>query len=156
MGIELITSEGLKKLKKVLETMTGQRGVFLEEVKRTSESVGDDEIDHIKAKEDLEKLDKESFELANIIKDSRIQEMPLVDPKKVIFGSLVDLRITGVKGTSRYRIVGNTEIRYWDKGATSVASPLSEAIMGLEVGEEAEIDVRNKTIGYEILEIINI
>lgn len=97
--------------------------------------------------------------------EGRIQELQaklsranVIDPSKlnhskVAFGAKVTLLNIDTDEECTYNIVGTHEADI-KMGKISIESPVVKALIGKEVGDEAEIRAPGKTVTYEILEIL--
>ena len=72
--------------------------------------------------------------------------------EKVVFGATVDLYNTDTEEEVTYQIVGDDEADL-KEGKISVSSPISRALIGKHVGDEAVVQAPNGDICYEIVDV---
>ena len=150
---ELLTSEGLEKLKSELEHKREVlRPAVLEKLQRAkelSDTVDNAEYDEVKNEQSF--VEGRIIWLERTIKHAEVIPMEKKRPAYVRFGSKVKVRYAeGRDGT--YTIVGRTESDPTE-GRISNESPIGKALLGRHVGEEIEVQVPN---GLTKLKIMNI
>ena len=104
------------------------------------------------AKEEQSHLELKIAKLKNVVANARILDESQLDLSKILIHSVVKLRNTANKMEFTYTLVADseTDIR---NGTLSVNSPIGKGLLGLSVGDIAEIQVPNGIMKFEILEI---
>ncbi len=148
------TKEGLEKLKNELE--------YLERVERPKNIKA---IEEARAHGDLSEnaeyhaaKEKQSFiagrinELKSIIGRSEVIELENGPADRVVFGRTVVLYNLNTDKEEIYQLVGPYESDP-DKGKISVTSPLGQALIGREKGDEVTVKTPGGIQEYEIVDI---
>ncbi|MFA6136151.1 MAG: transcription elongation factor GreA [Candidatus Paceibacterota bacterium] len=153
MAESYLSKEKIEQLKGELkELKTTRRFEIAERLKRAKEH-GDlsENFEYSQAKEDQEKLEKEIFDLENLIKDAKI--ITKSKNKNVVsVGLAVTLRQSG-KHPVKYAIVGSQESDPVNNKISNV-SPIGKAIMGKKVGDKVRVKTpKGIEIDFEIVEI---
>jgi len=148
------TKEGLKKLEEELE--------YLERVERPKNIKA---IEEARAHGDLSEnaeyhaaKEKQSFitgrinELKSIIGRSEVIELDAGPADTVVFGRTVVLYDVNTEEEEVYQLVGPYESDP-DNGKISVTSPLGQALIGRERGDEIKVKTPGGIQEYEIVDI---
>ncbi|MFA6495339.1 MAG: transcription elongation factor GreA [Candidatus Paceibacterota bacterium] len=108
-------------------------------------------FEYAQAKEDQEKLEREIFDLENLLKEAHLITKPK-NKSAVSVGLSVTLK--DKKGTiAQYTIVGSQEADPFHNKISN-ASPIGKALLGKKVGERATIKTpRGAEVEYTIVEI---
>ncbi|MBW2064939.1 MAG: transcription elongation factor GreA [Deltaproteobacteria bacterium] len=148
------TKEGLERLKEELERL--ERVEKPENIKAIEEarSHGDisENAEFHAAKERQSFLESKINELRRIIGSSEIIDVEDGPADRVVFGKTVLLYDIQEDLEISYRLVGPYESDP-DKGKISVTSPLGQALIGREVGDEIKVRTPAGIKEFEILEI---
>jgi transcription elongation factor GreA len=146
-----LTPEGLKKLKKELDTLENVTRRELAEKSNYAISFGDlkENAAYHQAKEQQGFAEGRIAELKAIIANAKITEKGGND--KVRLGSTVILLCGGAK--EKYVIVGPDEADIF-AGKVSYRSPLGKAVLGKKPGDKVILKTPGGKIAYEIKEII--
>ncbi|MCF6329267.1 MAG: transcription elongation factor GreA [Henriciella sp.] len=102
--------------------------------------------------------DKQSFiegrilELEDKLSRADIIDMERVKGSKVVFGATVTIIDAETEQESTYRIVGEDEASI-KNGKVSNTSPMARALIGKEVGDEAEVAAPGGARVYEIADL---
>lgn len=147
----LLTAEGLEKLKKELELLTGQRRK--EVIERIQEAVAHGDLsenaDYAQAKEEQSFIEGRIQELEEILKNAEII-------KSKGGGGIVTVGSTAkvaVNGSERvYTIVGSNEANP-AQGRISNESVVGQKLLGAKRGDRVEVQTPGGKTIYEILEI---
>lgn len=144
------TKEGLEKMKKELEEMKNIRRPEIAERIAKAKELGDlsENAEYHDAKEALGFLEGRILELQDFISHAVVSAPTSTD--EVTVGCKVRCE---VKGKEReFHLVGSNESDP-AAGKISSASPLGQALMGREKGEEFDFEAPSGPIGYKILDI---
>ncbi|WP_152285755.1 transcription elongation factor GreA [Flavicella marina] len=152
--ISYYSPEGLKKLKDELEHLE------LVERPRVSQEISDardkgdlsENAEYHAAKEEQSLLELKIAKLKNVVANARILDESQLDLSKILIHSVVKLRNTANKMEFTYTLVADSETDI-KNGKLSVNSPIGKGLLGLKVGEIAEIQVPSGIMKFEILEI---
>lgn len=129
------------------------------EEKRIAAALGDrsENADYQAAKEKLRFIDKRLFYLDKMIKAAQVIDPSEFEHKRVSFGSTVTLYNYETDESERYTLCGVLECEV-ENGLISIYSPLAQAMLGKEVGDDFKLKLPNGTKEYEIekIEYINI
>ena len=150
MDVQILTPEGLAKLKEELEDLkTNKRKEIMERIKNAKE-YGDlsENAEYHDAKEVQSFIQGLIAELEYIIKTALVQEKGGGD--KVGLGSQVKVEKEGQ--SLEFIVVGSTEADPINR-RISVDSPLGQAFINRKVGEVFEVQLPAGVAIYKILEI---
>lgn len=152
--ISYYSPEGFKKLKDELENLE------LVERPRVTQDISDardkgdlsENAEYHAAKEEQSHLEFKIAKLKNVVASARILDESQLDLSKILIHSVVKLRNTANKMEFTYTLVADSETDI-KNGKLSVNSPIGKGLLGLKVGEMAEVKVPNGIMKFEILEI---
>jgi len=152
--ISYYSPEGLKKLKDELEHLESvERPRVTQEISDARDK-GDlsENAEYHAAKEEQSHLEFKIAKLKNVVANARILDESQLDLSKILIHSVVKIRNTANKMEFTYTLVADseTDIR---NGKLSVNSPIGKGLLGLKIGEIAEVKVPNGIMKFEILEI---
>lgn len=82
-----------------------------------------------------------------------IDVLKLPQNGRVVFGTTVELEDPESGETRRYRLVGETESNV-DEGLVSFKSPIGQALIGREEGDEVEVSTPGGKRRWEICEVL--
>lgn len=130
-----LTQEGVAELKTELEELIGQRGSIAERIK-TAREFGDlsENAEYASARQEQERLEGRVSDIENILLNVEIIKKT-AGSKKVQLGSTVTIKN---HETKTFQVVGTVEADPLN-GKISDESPIGQALMGKNVGDEAEI-----------------
>ena len=137
MKTNLITSEGLEKLKAELDHLWRVERPDTTQKVTWAAGLGDrsENADYHYNKKRLREIDRRVLYLRKCIDDLKVVNYSPFQEGKVLFGAWVE--IENVKGVrKRFRIVGYDEI-FDTKDYISIDSPMAHALMKKAVGDEA-------------------
>ena len=147
----LLTQEGLDKLKKELELLTGQRR--REVIERIQEAVAHGDLsenaDYAQAKEEQSFIEGRIQELEEILKNAEIISSS-GSHNVVGIGSTVKVKANDSERV--YTIVGTNEANP-AQGRISNESMVGQKLIGAKPGDKIEIETPGGKTIYEILEI---
>lgn len=149
-----ITPEGVEKLKKDLEYLkTTKRKEIADDIAR-ARAFGDlrENAEYDAAKNNQAFNEKKISEI-----EERLSKIQVIDesriPKDQIFvGATVLLKDLKSQEEIRYTLVTQDEANF-DEGKISVSSPIAKGLLGLKVGDTAEIKIPAGTLNYKVLKI---
>lgn len=152
--ISYYSPEGLKKLKDELDELESiERPRVTQEISDARDK-GDlsENAEYHAAKEEQSHLEFKIAKLKNVVAKARILDESQLDLSKILIHSVVKLRNTANKMEFTYTLVADseTDIR---NGKLSVNSPIGKGLLGLKIGEFADVKVPNGIMKFEILEI---
>ncbi len=152
--VSYYSAEGLKKLKDELEHLEQvERPRVTQEISDARDK-GDlsENAEYHAAKEEQSLLELKIAKLKNVVAKARIIDESQLDLSKILIHSIVKLKNTANNMEFTYTLVADseTDIR---NGKLSVNSPIGKGLLGLSVGDIAEIQVPNGIMKFEILEI---
>ena len=150
----ILTRDGLLKLEQELEHLkTVRRKEFAERIK-TAIDFGDisENSEYDDAKNEQAFIEGRIITLEKMLKNAKVIDKNNSDNKTVEIGDTVVLKDLEFDEDLEYTIVGYAESDP-SKNKISNESPVGEAILGKEVGEEIEVEVPAGKIKYKIVEI---
>ncbi len=149
-----ITREGLERIKTELNHLVSverpQNIRAIEEARRHGDI--SENAEYHAAKERQSFLGGKINELKSVIGKSEVLEIETSPTDTVVFGTTVLLYNLDTDEEVRYQLLGPYESDP-DKGKISVISPLGQALIGREVGEEISVKTPGGIQEFEILEI---
>lgn len=144
MKTPLITPEGLEKLKAELDHLWRVERTETTQKVSWAASLGDrsENADYHYNKKRLREIDRRLLYLRKCIDELKVIHYSPYQEGKVMFGAWVEIEsrsLSGDKGKQiRFRIVGGEEIINI-KDYISIDSPMAQALMKKEVGDEAVV-----------------
>ncbi|MFL5330657.1 MAG: transcription elongation factor GreA [Gemmataceae bacterium] len=149
-----ITREGYEKLKAELDQM--QHSDMLEVTKRvaTARAMGDlsENAEYHAAREDQGMLQARINELKSKLSRAHIIDRSQLPTDSVVFGSKVKVLDIDFDDEEEFVLVGPGEDDP-DNNKILTTSPIGQGLIGLKVGETAEIDVPKGKLRFKVLEI---
>jgi transcription elongation factor GreB len=139
MKTRLITPEGLEKIKAELDHLWRVERPDITQKVSWAASLGDrsENADYHYNKKRLREIDRRVLYLRKCIDDLKVVHYSPFQEGKVLFGAWVE--ILNDKGQQkRFRIVGYDEI-FDTKDYISIDSPMAQALMKKEVGDEVVV-----------------
>ena len=146
-----LTPDGVNELSKELELLISQRGEVAERIKSARE-FGDlsENAEYATARQEQERAENRISEIEHILQNVEVIKKPKGD-SKVQLGSDVKLKSSDGKAKN-YRVVGTVEADP-SEGKISDESPIGQALLGKQVGENVEIVTPMETITYKVEDI---
>lgn len=146
-----LTKEGVAELQAELDTLVARRGEIADAIK-TAREQGDlsENAEYHAAKDDHERTEGRISELEAILTSVEIIIKPKGD-SKVQLGSSVKLKSEDGK-TKQFQVVGTVEADPLE-GKISDESPIGQALLGKNVGDDVEIVTPAETATYKIANI---
>jgi transcription elongation factor GreA len=145
-----LTIEGIEELKSELAVLVDAR-VKVAEAIRVAREQGDlsENAEYQAAKQEQERSEVRISEIEHILKNVDVIKAPKSNGK-VVLGSHVVLK--GAGKTKEFQLVGTVEADPLN-GKISNESPIGQALLGKQQGEEVEIKTPAETAVYTIAEI---
>lgn len=149
-----LSKEGYEKLDKELRDLkTRGRKEIAEEIAE-ARAKGDlsENAEYDAAKEAQGHLEKKIAELENTLATAQIIEKDDIDTSKAYLLSTITILNKNTDKEMKYTLVSKDEADF-KKGKISVDSPIGQAILGTEIGDNVTVDVPAGTLELEILNI---
>lgn len=148
------TEEGLKRLKEELNQLRDVERPKASQAIAEARDKGDlsENAEYDAAKEAQGLLEMKIAKLEEIVSNARLIDESQLDNSKVLVLSKVRLLNKQNKMEVTYTLVAESEADL-KTGKISVTSPIGKGLLGKQVGDEAEIQVPNGKLKFEILEI---
>lgn len=153
MKTRLITPEGLEKLKAELDHLWRVERPETTQKVSWAASLGDrsENADYTYNKKRLREIDRRVLYLRKCIDDLKVVHYTPFQEGKVLFGAWVEVENNrGMK--KRFRIVGYDEI-FDTKDYISIDSPMGQALLKKEVGDEVVVKTGAGEFVWRILKI---
>jgi len=152
--IKYFTPEGLQRLKDELDELILKERPRIVQAIAEARDKGDlsENAEYDAAKEAQGLLEAKIADLQDLIFNARILDESKIDTSKVLLYSTVKLKNTKTNMVMTYSIVPEKEADF-KVGKISINSPIGQGLLGLKVGEVAEIAVPAGKMYFEILEI---
>jgi transcription elongation factor GreA len=150
-----ITREGLDRLKKELDQIKRidrpQNVRAIEEARAHGDL--SENAEYHAAKERQSFIEGRITELESVIGRAEVIEINTAASDRVVFGKTVLIYNIATEEEIRYQLLGPYESEP-EQGRISVHSPLGQALIGREVGDEIKVRTPGGIQEFEILEII--
>lgn len=145
-----LTTEGISELKNELAQLVAMRSEIADRIK-TAREFGDlaENAEYSTARQEQEKNEARIAELEGILQNVQVIRKPKGD-SKVQLGSVVRLAADG--NVKEFQVVGTVEADPLN-GKISDESPIGQALLGKQVGEQVQIKTPAETSVYQIAEI---
>ncbi len=149
---EILTAEGLKKLRTEFEELVKFRRPAVIERVKTAREMGDltENSEYDAAKEEQAQLETRIVELEKILNNVQLITKTEVKPDFVIIGSTVVVEINDE--VHEFSIVGSLEADPVNKNISN-ESPVGKAILGAKIGDLMEVTVGPVKSRVKVLEI---
>ena len=148
------TEEGLEKLKTELNNLkTVERRSIAKQISEARDK-GDlsENAEYDAAKEAQGLLEAKIAKLEIEFSKARVLDESQIDTSKVLIMSVVTIKNIANSALMTYTIVPESEADLKTK-KISISSPIAKGLLGLKVGEIAEIQVPNGLMKFEIVKI---
>lgn len=152
--IQYFTEEGLKKIKEELKHLkTHERASISKQIAEARDK-GDlsENAEYDAAKEAQGLLEMKIAKMEDIVANARIIDESQIDNSKVFILSKVKIKNIANGATMTYTLVPENEANL-KQGKISIDSPIAKGLLGLSVGEKAEVQVPSGKVTFEVLEI---
>lgn len=149
-----LSREGYEKLEKELRKLKteGRREIAQEIAEARAKGDLSENAEYDAAKEAQGHLEKKIAELENALANARVLDEDEVDTSKAYVLSKVTMLNKNKDKEMQYVLVSKDEADL-KNGKLSVDSPIGQAILGKEEGDEVEVDVPAGTLKLKILKI---
>lgn len=150
----MLTMEDYKKLEEELEILKGEKRKEIAEKIKVARSYGDlsENSEYDDAKNEQAILEARIATIEGDLKNAVIINEDEISTEHIHIGSTVLLENLNLGREVRYKIVGSNGSNPRE-GKISDESPVGKALIGLSVGDVAEVETPSGTISFKILEI---
>ncbi len=148
-----ISVQGFKKLEHELENLKQERPIVIQAIKEAREE-GDlkENAGYDAAREKQGMLEARINYIESRLPLYTVVDLDTLDGEKVIFGATVKVEDVDSGEQKFFTLLGADESDY-ATGSISISSPVGQALLGKEEGDEVTVDVPKGRITYEILSI---
>ncbi len=148
-----ISVQGFKKLEKELESLKQERPVVIQAIKEAREE-GDlkENAGYDAAREKQGMLEARITYIESRLPQCTIVDLNTLSGEKAIFGATVLVEDVDSGEQKTFTLLGPDESDYAN-GSISISSPVGQALLGKEVGDEVSIDVPKGRVTYELLSV---
>ncbi len=151
----IMTYDGYKALEAQLQDLKVNRRKQVAEKLKEARGQGDlsENAEYDAAKEEQAEIESKIVELENKLKNAEIIDDDKISKDRVTLGCRVKILDIEEDEELEYTIVGSTESDPV-KNKISNESPVGEALIGRQEGDEILVSIQGETIKYKLLEII--
>ncbi|MCF6223986.1 MAG: transcription elongation factor GreA [Flavobacteriaceae bacterium] len=148
------TEEGLKKVRDELEALEHVERPRVTKEIADARDKGDlsENAEYHAAKEEQSLLEFKIAQMKNTLSKARLIDESQLDASKVLALSIVKIKNIDNNKEFEYTLVADA-LSDLANGKLSVNSPIGQGLLGLEVGDIAEIQVPNGMMKFKILNI---
>lgn len=148
-----ISTIGYKKLEAELEELKKERPVIIQAIKEAREE-GDlrENAGYDAARERQGMAEARIKYIESRLGLYQVVDLDQISGDKAIFGSTVKVEDVDSGETREYTLLGPDEANP-DKGSISFLSPVGQALLGKEVGDEVTVQIPRGRVTYEIIDI---
>lgn len=148
-----ISVQGYKKLEAELAQLKSERPQIIQAIKEAREE-GDlrENAAYDAARERQGMAEARINYIESRLGLYQVVDLDSLSGDRVIFGATVNVEDVDSGETQEYTILGPDEAEP-EKGSISFLSPVGQALLGREVGDEVTIDIPRGRVTYEISEI---
>jgi len=148
-----ISIEGFRHLENELDNLKKDRPAVIEAIKVAREE-GDlsENAGYDAARERQGMLEARIRYIETRMATANVIDLATLDGEKVIFGATVEIEDIDTGDVKKYTLLGPDEANP-GKGSISVLSPVGQALLGKEEGDEIVVDAPRGKIHYEIIAI---
>ena len=148
-----ISQEGYKLMKKELESLKKQRPEVSEAIRLAREE-GDlrENGGYHAARERQGMMEARINFIESRMANYNVIDIGALGGEKISFGATVELEDAETGEKKRYTLLGPDETGFC-KGSVSILSPVGQAMLGKEEGDEFVVDAPRGKIRYEIVSI---
>ena len=152
--VSYYTAEGLKKLKDELNQLKDIERPKASQAIAEARDKGDlsENAEYDAAKEAQGMLEMRISKMEAVVSNARVIDESQLDTSKVLVHSTVKIKNQTNGMEMVYKLVAQSEADL-KTGKISVDSPIGKGLLGKKVGEEAQIQVPNGVMKFDILEI---
>jgi len=148
------TEEGLRKLQEELHHLRTVERPHLSQQIADARDKGDlsENAEYHAAKEDQGLLEARIAKMEAVVANARVIDMDQLDTSKAYIHSTVKVKQIGSGMERSFTLVAESESDI-KTGKISVNSPIGKGLLGLAIGEVAEVTTPAGTTKFEVLEI---
>ncbi|MCA1946002.1 MAG: transcription elongation factor GreA [Desulfovibrio sp.] len=148
-----ISKEGFKRLEQELEQLKAARPEVIQAIKEAREE-GDlrENAGYDAARERQGMMEARIRYIEGRMATANVIDLKTISSEKVTFGATVEIEDVDTGDTKTYTILGPDEAEP-TKGSISILSPVAQALMGKEEGDEVTVEAPKGRIQYEIVSI---
>ncbi|MFV1964899.1 MAG: transcription elongation factor GreA [Pirellulaceae bacterium] len=148
-----MTHEGYNKIKAEIEQLELEMADVAERI-GAARAEGDlsENAEYHGQRERLGMLQARANEKKSKLACASIVDLSKLPKDEVVFGVKVRVKDLDLDDEEEFTLVGAGEEDY-DAGKINITSPIGQGLLGKKVGEQAEIQVPNGVVNFEILEI---
>ncbi len=148
-----ISIQGYKKLEKELEGLKLERPIVIQAIKEAREE-GDlkENAGYDAAREKQGMLEARIKYIESRLPLYTVVDLDTLNGERVIFGATVQVEDVDSGEQKFFTLLGADESDYAN-GSISISSPVGQALLGKEEGDEVSVDVPKGRITYEILSV---
>ncbi len=148
-----ISIQGYRKLEKELERLKQERPMVIQAIKEAREE-GDlkENAGYDAAREKQGMLEARITYIESRLPLCTLVDLDTLGGDKAIFGATVLVEDVDTGEQRTFTLLGPDEADYAN-GSISISSPVGQALLGKEVGDEVSIDVPKGRVTYEVLNI---
>lgn len=148
-----ISVEGFQRLEKELHNMKKERPEIIQAIKEAREE-GDlrENSGYHAARERLGLLEARISYIESRMPQFSVIDLATLGGDKAIFGATVEIEDVDTGERKRYTLLGPDEAEP-SRGSISILSPVGQALLGKETGDEIVVNAPRGKIQYEIISI---
>jgi len=148
------TQEGLEKVEEEIEELKSVGRKEVAERIKVALSYGDlsENSEYDEAKNEQAKLEERIAKLENMVRKAKVIEEDELTEDVINIGSTVTTKDLDTGDVDKYIIVGSAEADPLE-GKISNESPVGSALLGLTLGDVAEVEAPQGMIKLEVIEI---
>lgn len=148
------TQEGLEKVEEEIEELKSVGRKEVAERIKVALSYGDlsENSEYDEAKNEQAKLEERIAKLENMVRKAKVIEEDELTEDVINIGSTVTTKDLDTGDVDKYIIVGSAEVDPLE-GKISNESPVGSALLGLTLGDVAEVEAPQGMIKLEVIEI---
>lgn len=148
-----ISVQGYKKLEAELEQLKKERPEIIQAIKEAREE-GDlrENAGYDAARERQGMAEARIKYIESRLALYQVIDLDKLEGEKAVFGATVEVEDSDSGETRVYTILGPDEANP-AKGSISYLSPVGQALLGKEVGDEVSIEIPRGRVNYEIVDI---
>ena len=152
--VSYYTEEGLQKLKEELEHLKFVERPSISNQIAEARDKGDlsENAEYDAAKEAQGMLEMKIAKLESMYAGARVIDESQLDTDKVLALSIVKIKNLSTNAVMTFTLVAESEADV-KTGKISISSPIGTGLLGMKVGDIAEIQVPAGLVKFEILEI---
>jgi len=150
-----ISVQGYERIKKELDELKQERPKVIKAIAEAREE-GDlkENAGYHAARERQGFLEGRINLLQSRMPYFNVVDLDTLEPDEIIgFGATVELEDIDTEEVKKYTLLGADEADYARDGSISVKSPVAQALLGKEVGDEIAVDAPRGRIEYEIISV---